>query len=598
MATIQSLKQIFEWFKKGKYPTEEHFADTFFSFWHKTEDKLPIEAVEDLNTQLNSKYDKAEGRKLEERMSGAENHLNEHDTHLHEVDDTLTAYHSALEEHANRLSKHDGELDDQGVRLDGHDKILDEHDTRLDEHTEWLKSHDDGIETINAALIVHQETLNEQAGKLDGHEEWLDNHETLVNMHTDQLEKHDEHLKEHDETFAVHTTELKRLDGHDSDIEEICTTLDEHTTTLDEYGVTLGEHTDELANHEGRTGILENKAEVHENMLNEHTNELSDHADELLNHTDKISTLETAVDNNTRDISVHNQNLVAHGDTLKEHEDLLKKHTDRLDEIQSENLVAMDATLQNHGTRIGTNETDIQSLKDSRDTHNGRLNTIEQVHIPTLKETDEHQELVLVYHEDRINNTEQTIATIWEQNLDGRLTTAEDIATNHAKILAEHSIELSAHTDTLEEHADILEKYDGRITANEKNISILQGQNLNSRLTNAEGTISEHTTRITNNEKDIQNLQKTDSDIQEYLNNIDWDDLGGIKETVSSGSGNALTDLSVSSDGKILTYTKGSSYLLSTGTAASATKLATARTIGLSGVTATAQSFNGEANIT
>ncbi|MCD8177991.1 MAG: hypothetical protein LUE98_11425, partial [Tannerellaceae bacterium] len=371
----------------------------------------------------------------------------------------------------------------------------------------------------------------------------------------------------------------------------------------------------------------------------------------------KISTLETAVDNNTRDISVHNQNLVAHGDTLKEHEDLLKKHTDRLDEIQSENLVGMDTTLKDHEKRIGTNETDIKSLTDSRDTHNGRLNTIEQVHIPALKETDERQELVLVYHEDRINNTEQTIVTIWEQNLDGRLTTAEDIAAHHAEILAEHTAELSGHSGTLEAyeevlkdhtdklkeiqsenlvsmnatlkdhgtrigtnetdikslkdsrdthngklntieqrldgHDDILEEYAGRITANEKNISTLQGQNLNSRLASAEGTINEHTTRITNNEKDIQNLQKTDSDIQEYLDNIDWDDLGGIKETVSSGSGNAVTDLSVSSDGKVLTYTKGSSYLLSTGTATSATKLATARTIGLSGVTATAQSFDG-----
>ena len=51
-----SLSQIKSWFKKGMYPTESQFANTFDSFWHK-DDTLPLSAIQNLMQILNGKAD-------------------------------------------------------------------------------------------------------------------------------------------------------------------------------------------------------------------------------------------------------------------------------------------------------------------------------------------------------------------------------------------------------------------------------------------------------------------------------------------------------------------------------------------------------------
>ena len=49
-----TLSQIKSWFKKGMYPTESQFANTFDSFWHK-DDTLPLSAIQNLMQILNDK---------------------------------------------------------------------------------------------------------------------------------------------------------------------------------------------------------------------------------------------------------------------------------------------------------------------------------------------------------------------------------------------------------------------------------------------------------------------------------------------------------------------------------------------------------------
>ena len=49
-----SLSQIKSWFKKGMYPTESQFANTFDSFWHK-DDTLPLSVIQNLMQILNGK---------------------------------------------------------------------------------------------------------------------------------------------------------------------------------------------------------------------------------------------------------------------------------------------------------------------------------------------------------------------------------------------------------------------------------------------------------------------------------------------------------------------------------------------------------------
>lgn len=62
---IRLRSTLKQWFKRGKYPLEEQFADWIDSFLHKTEDKLPLSNVENLPEQLNAKYDNASGQALE-----------------------------------------------------------------------------------------------------------------------------------------------------------------------------------------------------------------------------------------------------------------------------------------------------------------------------------------------------------------------------------------------------------------------------------------------------------------------------------------------------------------------------------------------------
>lgn len=49
-----SLSQIKSWFKKGLYPTESQFSNTWDSFWHK-DDKLSLNSIEGLIEVLNKK---------------------------------------------------------------------------------------------------------------------------------------------------------------------------------------------------------------------------------------------------------------------------------------------------------------------------------------------------------------------------------------------------------------------------------------------------------------------------------------------------------------------------------------------------------------
>lgn len=64
---IRSLAQLKAWFQKGKYPTAPQFSDWMDSFFHKEEDKVPIDSVENLADQLNDKYPKNDGLELERK---------------------------------------------------------------------------------------------------------------------------------------------------------------------------------------------------------------------------------------------------------------------------------------------------------------------------------------------------------------------------------------------------------------------------------------------------------------------------------------------------------------------------------------------------
>lgn len=75
---IRLRSTLKQWFKRGKYPLEEQFADWIDSFLHKTEDKLPLANVEDLPEQLNAKYDHASGVALEKKHNALRTEFDQH----------------------------------------------------------------------------------------------------------------------------------------------------------------------------------------------------------------------------------------------------------------------------------------------------------------------------------------------------------------------------------------------------------------------------------------------------------------------------------------------------------------------------------------
>ncbi|MCD8071578.1 MAG: hypothetical protein LUE10_00030 [Alistipes sp.] len=86
---IRERKHIKENFKKGKYPTEEHFTDLIDSYLHLSDDLLPIDRVDGLPEEINKKYDKEAGAELEGRVSDAEKRIDGCDVEISVIQDTL-----------------------------------------------------------------------------------------------------------------------------------------------------------------------------------------------------------------------------------------------------------------------------------------------------------------------------------------------------------------------------------------------------------------------------------------------------------------------------------------------------------------------------
>ena len=100
-----------EWFGRGMYPTAEQFSDLFDSFFHKTEDKIPMSGVDGLTDQLNGKYSTAEGRELEKKVQKVTDDLAAHaestEKAFEEVQNDMeaTARSTTKRQNANKATK-------------------------------------------------------------------------------------------------------------------------------------------------------------------------------------------------------------------------------------------------------------------------------------------------------------------------------------------------------------------------------------------------------------------------------------------------------------------------------------------------------------
>lgn len=58
---VQGRNTLKNWFSNGKKPPQSQFWDWIDSFWHKTEDEIPIANIEDLDEALQSLQDQING---------------------------------------------------------------------------------------------------------------------------------------------------------------------------------------------------------------------------------------------------------------------------------------------------------------------------------------------------------------------------------------------------------------------------------------------------------------------------------------------------------------------------------------------------------
>lgn len=157
---IRSIAQLKAWFRRGKYPTEEQFADWLDSYVHKEESKIPIAQVEELPEQLNGKYAATAGQELERqhrelksdydahKQSSAEqfNNIAENIEELEATDERQQEEIDALEVEVENIHKKDAEQDKEITAL---------HKTDSDQQAE--------IDTANANLEQLRKRLHPTA---------------------------------------------------------------------------------------------------------------------------------------------------------------------------------------------------------------------------------------------------------------------------------------------------------------------------------------------------------------------------------------------------------------------------------------------------
>lgn len=93
---IVNISRLKLWFSARKYPTAEQFASLFDSFWHKTDDIIPISRVDDLPEQLNNKLNTDEADLIRQSIAQNTTLINALSSDVEDFMDTLDV--DAIEE--------------------------------------------------------------------------------------------------------------------------------------------------------------------------------------------------------------------------------------------------------------------------------------------------------------------------------------------------------------------------------------------------------------------------------------------------------------------------------------------------------------------
>lgn len=139
------------------YPTAEQFSDLFDSFFHKTEDKIPMSGVEGLTDQLNGKYSTAEGRELEKRVQKVTTDLSAH----------VASSEKAFNEVQNDIETLDRKIDDEAQKREQGDAAT---LRAANEHTDAAVATQIGrkVDKVTGKGLSTEDYTSEEKAKLAG----------------------------------------------------------------------------------------------------------------------------------------------------------------------------------------------------------------------------------------------------------------------------------------------------------------------------------------------------------------------------------------------------------------------------------------------
>lgn len=163
---IRSIAQLKAWFRRGKYPTEEQFADWFDSYVHKDESRIPISQVDNLPEQLNGKYNASDGKLLERKQNELRQELDSHKQDAEDEFEKIENNRQALVAEDGRLQ---GEIDTANTNLEHLRKRL--HPTAVS----------DSLENTFSALGANYSTLWALANTLKTFLEAKDTADSTIN---------------------------------------------------------------------------------------------------------------------------------------------------------------------------------------------------------------------------------------------------------------------------------------------------------------------------------------------------------------------------------------------------------------------------------
>lgn len=157
---IRSISQLKAWFQRGKYPSEEQFADLMDSYVHKEESTIPIIQVEELADRLNGKYDANAGTELECQHQQLREDFDEYVETSNRLFDSIA---ENIEELETVDERQQGEIDALKKDVDDIRKKDEEQDSEIADLHEADADQQQGINVIASNLEILRKCLHSTA---------------------------------------------------------------------------------------------------------------------------------------------------------------------------------------------------------------------------------------------------------------------------------------------------------------------------------------------------------------------------------------------------------------------------------------------------